>query len=73
MMELSKFPLDEQVCTMEIASCEYYQCVHMNVRGYARSPLENGGKVGGQTQPPTPLLNATWPSLRAWGMLLGIE
>ena len=22
MMELSKFPLDEQVCTMEIASCE---------------------------------------------------
>ena len=23
MMELSKFPLDEQVCTMEIASCKY--------------------------------------------------
>ena len=23
MMELSHFPLDEQVCTMEIASCEY--------------------------------------------------
>ncbi len=25
MMELSKFPLDEQVCTMEIASCKYEQ------------------------------------------------
>ena len=24
MMELSKFPLDKQVCTMEIASCKLY-------------------------------------------------
>ena len=23
-MELSKFPLDEQICTMEIASCELF-------------------------------------------------
>ena len=24
MMELNKYPLDVQVCTMEVASCEYY-------------------------------------------------
>lgn len=24
MMDLSKFPLDSQVCTMEVASCEFF-------------------------------------------------
>ena len=39
MMELSRFPLDVQVCTMEIGSCEY-----VLLRGVA-GPLMGEGKA----------------------------
>ena len=35
MMELSNFPLDEQVCTMEIASCK---CIFIVAHSY-QEPL----------------------------------
>lgn len=38
MMDLSKFPLDNQICTMEVASCKYRCCKNNNNILIAKRP-----------------------------------